>query len=103
MRMERFTVSMYENDIDLFERIRGDLSLNKSAFIRFLLMEYTNKTPSEIKHKKLIKEISDLNTEIKKFLLQDKLNDSEKLYIYEKLNDINAKLCANLAQSDMDN
>ena len=56
--MERFTVTMYEEDIDYFERERADLGyslgnkiLTKSAFIRLLLEEHKNKLRSLLKIK----------------------------------------------------
>lgn len=93
--MERFTVTMYEEDIDYFERERADLGyslgdkiLSKSAFIRFLLEEHKNKTPQFIKNKNIISNIAELNTNLKKLMLKDKLSDEEKLYIHEKINQI---------------
>mgnify|MGYP007006857827 CR=1 FL=1 len=35
--MERFTISMNSEDIDLFERKRTDLGFSKSAFVRYLI------------------------------------------------------------------
>lgn len=98
--MERFTVTMYEEDIDYFERERTDLGyrlgesqgLTKSAFIRFLLHEHKETTPNFIKHKELIAQISNLNTSIKELILSDKINDVEKLHMYEKLNEINTTM-----------
>ena len=94
--MERFTVTMYEEDIDYFERERADLGyklgqqpLNKSAFIRFLLQEHKDATPDFIKHKDLIAQISNLNTSIKELILSDKISDVDKLHVHEKLNEIN--------------
>lgn len=97
--MERFTVTMYEEDADYFERERtdlgyslGDKALTKSAFIRFLLEEHRNKTPQFIKNKNIISNISELNTNLKKLMLKDKLSDDEKLYIYEKMNQIESMI-----------
>ena len=89
MSMERFTISMYEEDIDLFERTRTDLELTKSAFIRFLLAEHYDRVPNFIKHKELIKKISELNTSIKELLLTDELSDTEKIHVFEKMDEIN--------------
>ena len=98
--MERFTITMNEEDIDYFERERADLGyrlgqrqpLNKSAFIRFLLQEHKERTPNFIKHKELITQISMLNTSIKEMILSDKIGDTDKLHLYEKLNEINATM-----------
>jgi len=93
--MERFKISMYEEDIDYFERERSDLgyalgnsALTKSAFIRLLLEEHKNQTPQFIKNKEIISSISELNTSLKELILKDKLSDDDKLYIFEKMNQI---------------
>ena len=53
MAMERFTVSMNEADVDLFERKRCDMGMTKSAYIRYLIAEHENKVPPFLKYKEL--------------------------------------------------
>lgn len=43
--MERFTISMNSEDIDLFERKRTDLGFSKSAFVRYLIAVNENRVP----------------------------------------------------------
>ena len=89
MKTERFYISAYEEDIDLFERTRTDLGMAKAAFIRYLLAEHYNQMPNFIKHKELISKISELNTSIKELMLSDSIDDINKIHIYEKMNEIN--------------
>ena len=89
MAMERFTVSLNEKDIDLFERERADMGMNKSAYIRYLIAEHKNKVPPFLKYKELTKTISELNTSIKALLLLDNMEDSEKIYLFEQIKEIN--------------
>lgn len=102
MAMERFTVTMSERDIDNFEKERGKLGMNKSAFIRFLIAEHEKKIPSFLKNKEIIKESSELNTLLRSLILKESLTDVEKLEIFEKIDGLNCnikKLCDTMARS----
>ena len=85
MPMERFTVSMSETDIDLFERKRADMGMTKSAFIRFLIAEHDEKVPSFIKNKEVIEKMAELNTLMKEMIISDKLSEVEKLHLFEQI------------------
>lgn len=89
MTMERFTVSMSETDIDLFQRKRSEMGMSKSAYIRFLIAEHENKVPVFLRNKELIEKIAELNTSINKLIITDRINDVEKLHIYEDMKKIN--------------
>ncbi|MDD3416012.1 MAG: ribbon-helix-helix domain-containing protein [Lachnospiraceae bacterium] len=90
--MERLTVSMNSSDIDFFERKRADLGMNKSAFIRLLIANYENKIPSFIKNKEIIEALSDVNNSMKEILISDKMNSTDKMILYEKINKLNDSL-----------
>lgn len=85
MAMEKFTVSMYDTDVDLFELRRTELGMSKSAFIRLLLAEHENKVPSFIKDKELINAISELNTSVKELIISDKVDEIEVLHLIEQI------------------
>ena len=85
MAMEKFTISMYETDVDLFELRRTELGMNKSAFIRLLLAEHENKVPSFIKDKELISAISELNTSVKELIISDKVDEIEVIHLIEQI------------------
>lgn len=88
MSMERITVSMHSKDVDLFERGRADAGMSKSAYIRLLIAEHEERVPNFWKHKPLIAAISELNTSIAKLIISDKISDQDKLYLYEKLDEL---------------
>lgn len=88
MPSERFTITMSSDDIDAFERGRSITGMSKSAYIRLLIAEHENTVPSFIRYKEIIREISDLNTNIKEILLSDKEKDSDKLLLIERMNEI---------------
>lgn len=89
MAMEKFTVSMYETDVDLFELKRAELGMSKSAFIRLLLAEHDNRVPPFMKYKELINSISELNTSVKELLLLESMTDIDKLHLIEQIKILN--------------
>lgn len=89
MAMEKFTVSMYETDVDFFELKRAELGMSKSAFIRLLLAEHDNRVPPFMKYKELINSISELNTSVKELLLLESMTDVDKLHLIEQIKILN--------------
>ena len=102
--MERFSISMNSEDIDLFERRRYELGLSKSAFIRYLISEHENGIPDFIAFRDTIKQMAVLSNCMKEILLRDNFETEDKLILYEKISSLNTTLkdaldnCANLAQ-----
>ena len=84
--MKRYNLSMPDSEAAIFENLASENSMSKSAFLRILLANYQNNIPDFIENKKAIKLESDIITLLKSFLLQDKVSDSDKIYLYEKLN-----------------
>ena len=103
--MERFSITMNSTDIDLFERYRSELGLTKSAFIRYLIAEHKNGVPDFLAFKEVIKQMAELNTYMKEFIINENFETNDKLLLFEKINALMGVLksaiddCANLAQS----
>ena len=103
--MERFSITMNSTDIDLFERYRSELGLTKSAFIRYLIAEHKNGVPDFLAFKEVIKQMAELNTYMKEFIINENFETNDKLLLFEKINTLMGVLksaiddCANLAQS----
>lgn len=104
--MERFTISMGSEDIDLFERRRTDLGFSKSAFVRYLIAVNENCVPQFIQHKEIIRQMAEINTHLHEILINDNFDTVNKIHLYEKIETLNASIkllidnCANLAQTD---
>ena len=102
--MERFSISMNSEDIDLFERRRSELGLSKSAFIRYLISEHENGIPDFISFRDTIQKMSELNNHMKEIVIRDNFETQDKLVLYEKISSLNTTLkgvldnCAKLAQ-----
>ena len=86
--MERFSITMNSDDIDLFERRRAELGLTKSAYIRYLIAEHENGVPEFISFQKVIKQISELNTYMKEIIINENFDANDKLLFYEKINTV---------------
>lgn len=86
--MERFTVTMNESDIDLFERRRGELEMSKSAFLRYLIFINENKEPPFIKYKEIIAAMGDINSKMNEILININIRAEDKLYLNEKINSV---------------
>ncbi len=103
--MERFSITMNSTDIDLFERYRSELGLTKSAFIRYLIAEHKNGVPDFLAFKEVIKQMAELNTYMKEFIINENFETNDKLLLFEKINTLMGVLksaiddCAKLAQS----
>lgn len=104
--MERFTITMESEDIDLFERRRTDLGFSKSAFVRYLIAVNENCVPQFIQHKEIIRQMAEINTHLHEILINDNFDTVNKIHLYEKIETLNASIklllynCANLAQTD---
>lgn len=79
---------MPDSEADIFEKLAADNGMTKSAFLRILLSFYQNDAPKFFTNKESIELESDIVTLLKSFLLQDKISDSDKVYLYEKLNSL---------------
>lgn len=88
--MERMTVCMSSNDIDLFERKRSELGMSKSAFIRFLIAEHEKEIPSSIKYKEIIDKLAEANTILNEILISEKFDTSVKILLDEKFKEVSA-------------
>lgn len=103
--MERFSITMNSTDIDLFEHYRSELGLTKSAFIRYLIAEHKNGVPDFLAFKEVIKQMAELNTYMKEFIINENFETNDKLLLFEKINTLMGVLksaiddCAKLAQS----
>ena len=90
MAMEKITITMTSEDLDLFERGRCTTSENmsKSAYVRLLIAEHEERVPSFIRYKEIIAGISELNTLIKELVLSEKMDDVYKMQILEQMADV---------------
>gem|GEM_PF-1673759 len=90
--MERFSVTMNSEDIDLFEQRRAELGLTKSAYIRYLIAENENGIPDFIAFKEVIKQMAELNTYMKEFVTNTNFKTSDKLLLFEKIDTLTKQI-----------
>lgn len=92
MGMLRFTVTLSEYDMDVFEAGRTKENMSKSAYLRLLIAEHENKVPYFIVLKDVIAMFSSLNNSIKNFCLHESFSDEDKLFLIEHFNEVSANL-----------
>lgn len=92
MAMERFTITMTEEDIDLFERYRTDMNMSKSAFVRLLIAEHFEYIPAFLQHKELIAAVSSLDNSLKEIILSEKLENTEMIHLYEEMQNVKQQI-----------
>ena len=92
MAMNRFTISMSEEDINCFEAGREAAGMSKSAYIRLLIAEHENKVPGFLKYKDVIKGMAEMNTLIKQVVLGKNVDEPTKLILLERLDKISEQL-----------
>ena len=94
MAMEKMTITMTSEDLDLFERGRCDMgeNMSKSAYVRLLIAEHEQRVPSFIRYKEIISGISELNTLVKELALSENVDDVYKMQILERMADIKITL-----------
>lgn len=88
--MEQFHISLSSDDIDYFERVRSDLGMSKSAFVRLLIASYKEEIPKFFKYKEIINNQSDLNNLLKQFILDKNFSTEDKIYLKEKIDELNS-------------
>lgn len=88
MAVEKKSLSMNEEDWDLLDRGRSQYGMPRSMYVRLLLAEHENKTPSFIQYKEVIQVMSELNNSIKVLVLKDTISDAGKLQIIEHMEEI---------------
>lgn len=94
MAMEKMTITMASEDLDLFERGRCNIGeyMSKSAYVRLLIAEHEQRVPSFIRYKEIIAGISELNTQVKELVLSENVDDVYKMQILEHMADIKTVL-----------
>lgn len=92
MLMKRLTVSMYSDDMDLFERGRAETGMSRSAYVRLLVAEHEKQVPVFWKYRELIQAMSEFNTSVNKLVLSGQITDLEKLKLSEQMDVVNQLL-----------
>lgn len=86
--MERMTITVSASDKEYFEVESAALGMNKSSFVRFLIAEHKREIPSFFSNRDLVQAFSELSTFIKAVIAGDGFSDTEKLQLYEKMNEL---------------
>lgn len=80
--MERFCISMSEEDIEKFELGRSATGMSKSAYVRLLIAEHENKVPGFIKYKEIIEKLSSIELELQSLSVKETLSPEDRVLIH---------------------
>lgn len=92
MAMNRFTISMPDEDIERFEAGREAAGMGKSAYIRLLIAEHEDRVPGFLKYHEVIRGIAETNALIKEAVLGKNAAEATKLILLERLDKISEQL-----------
>lgn len=90
--MERFSITLPSYDMEKFEYGRASMGMTKSAYIRYLIAEHENKVPYFLQYRDIILILSELDSDIKRLILSEKILEKDKLKLYEKMKDIRQEI-----------
>ena len=82
------TITVSASDKEYFEVESTALGMNKSSFVRFLIAEHKREIPSFLSNRDLVQAFSELSTFIKAVIAGDGFSDTEKLQLYERMNEL---------------
>ncbi|MDD3138695.1 MAG: ribbon-helix-helix protein, CopG family [Lachnospiraceae bacterium] len=85
---KRLFLSMSEEDVDKLDRLREELRMNRSQYIRYLLSGQKKVMPTAIKDKKLIDAISKIDLDMRVLALKEGVSPGDALAIYCEIREI---------------
>lgn len=85
---KRLFLSMSEEDVDRLDRLRNELGMNRSQYIRYLLSGQRKVIPSSIKDKKLIEVLSQIDLDMRVLALKDGVTAKDSLAIFSEIKEI---------------
>lgn len=88
MSLVKQNFCLAEEDLQVFERERKKMGLNKSAYMRYLIRHAGGNVPYFIHYRDLLQQVSELNSSVKELLAKDMMTDAEKLAVQTELGDI---------------
>ena len=84
----RLFLSLSEEEFKMFERAREELGFNRSQYIRYLIAGQREIRPPSLKHQKYISYLASIDRSLKVIAMKEQLSDTDKMYLYTKLNEI---------------
>lgn len=85
---KRLFLSMAQEDVDKLDRLREELGMNRSQYIRYLLSGQKKVLPTSVKDKKLIDTISRIELDMRVLALKEEMAPEDSLAIFCEIKEI---------------
>ena len=85
---KRLFLSMAQEDVDKLDRLREELGMNRSQYIRYLLSGQKKVLPTSVKDKKLIDTISNIDLTMRVLALKEGMTPEDSLAIFCEIKEI---------------
>lgn len=86
--MKRIYMTMDEDLIRRFDKACEKAGLNRSQYLSCLLAGRLDLRPPVLQYKEMIRQLSDIERDLKVIALKDGLSDDEKIRIFAGLSDV---------------
>lgn len=84
----RLFLSVSDADLSKLDMLRGELGMNRSQYIRYLIEGQKRVLIPSVKYKELVSKLSQIDLSLRVIALKDQMSAEDKLLIYTKLEDI---------------
>ena len=99
---KRLFLSMSQEDVDKLDRLREELGMNRSQYIRYLLSGQKKFLPASVKDKKLIDAISRIDLNMRVLALKEDMAPEDSLAIFCEIKEIKELLGGKTAYGPVD-
>ncbi len=95
--MKRVYMTMDEQQIDRLDKSCKKLGLSRSQFISCLMKGRTDIRPPMLQYKEMIRQLSEIERDLKVVALKDDLSDNDRILILTSLSDLKDTFAAMVA------
>lgn len=85
---KRLFLSVSEEDLNKLDRLREELGMNRSEYIRYVIAGQKKIMPFSIKEKKLIEVLSAIELDINVIALKEEIKQEDVITVYLKMEEI---------------
>ena len=84
----RLFLSVSDEDLHRLDALRGELGMNRSQYIRYIISGQKRLLIPSVKYKELISKLSQIDLSLRVIALRPEMSSEDKLLIYTKLQEI---------------
>ena len=84
----RLFLSVSDADLSKLDMLRGELGMNRSQYIRYLIEGQKRVLIPSVKYKELVSKLSQIDLSLRVIALKDQMSAEDKLLIFTKLEEI---------------